>query len=112
MAVFGASGEQEPRSLVVDVDAVVEDQLELVSASEFAIDREIHTMEPCSHCAFQLAGKRSHRIHVIVVLLSIRYVPLGHHERTILPPIVPNVSHNLSNDPHMSYMHRRKSITA
>lgn len=101
MTVFGASGEQKSRGLVVDVDAVVEDQLELVPAGEFAIDREIHAIELRGHRTFQLAGERTHRIHVIVVLLAIGNVPLGHHERAVLAPIVPNVSHNLSNDPQL-----------
>lgn len=99
MTVFGASGEQEPRGFVVDVYAVVENQLELVSAGEFAIDREIHAMEFCGHCTFQFTGERTHWIHVIVVLLAIRNIPFSHHEGTVLLPIIPNMSHDLSNEP-------------
>lgn len=113
MTIFGASGEQESRGLVVDIYTIVEDQLELVPASEFSIDREIHAVDFCGHRAFQFTGERTHWIHVIIVLLAIRNVPLGYHERAILTPIVPNVSHNLSNETHSFLITRRRiSITA
>lgn len=60
MTIFGASGEQKPRGFIADVYAIMEDQLELVSAGEFAIDRKIHAMEFRGHRAFQLAGKCAH----------------------------------------------------
>lgn len=60
MTTFGASGEQEPRGFVVDIYAVMEDQLELVSARKFAIDREIHAIKFRGHGAFQLAGECAH----------------------------------------------------
>jgi len=99
MAIFWTPGEQEPRGLVTGIHAVVENQFELVSAGDLAVNRQIHAMKLGGHCTFQLAGKGAHQTHVIVVLLATWDVPLGYHKRTVLSPIVLNVLCNLRKRP-------------
>lgn len=112
MTVLGGSGEQEPRGLAARVHAMVEDQLELVPAGELAIDGQVHAIELGGHYALQLAGERAHQAHVVEVLLPVRNVPLGYHERTVFAPIVHNVLHNLPNDGRELLRASYKSIVA
>lgn len=97
MAAVRVPGEQEPRCFVLRAHQVVEHSFELVSVVDLAINRQVHVVHLRGHRALQFAGERAHHAHEIAIRLTIRYVPFGYHERSVVVPILFDVLHHLSD---------------